>query len=114
MSSIDLAEKAFQNVIIRLLQRQQLFTAVHESYNKDDDGQDERHHGEGVHGEVDHDLLQWRQQRGRNDALVVGSFSARFITTMVKIMISANAGRRIMIMTTMIIVSHGFYRRLER
>ena len=30
--------------------------------------------------------LQWRRPRDRNDALV-GSFSARFITTMVKMMI---------------------------
>ena len=54
MSSIDLAGKSFSKCHHQLVQRQQLFTAVHESYNKDDDGHDERHHGEGVHGEVDH------------------------------------------------------------
>jgi len=54
LSSIDLAGKSFSKCHHQLVQRQQLFTAVHESYNKDDDGHDERHHGEGVHGEVDH------------------------------------------------------------
>ena len=80
-----MAEKAFQNVIIRLVQRQQLFTAVHESYNKDDDGHDERHHGEAVHGEVDHDTAVAPTERSQR--CLVGSFSARFITTLVKMMI---------------------------
>ena len=80
--------------------------AVHESYNKDDDGHDERHHGED-HDEVDHDTaVAPTEGSQRNPRWEL--FSPFFITTMVKMMISTNAGRRIMIMTMMIIVSQWF------
>jgi len=49
-----LAEKSFSKGHHQFGAKATAFTAVHESYNKDDDGRDERHHGKGVvHGEVD-------------------------------------------------------------